>query len=52
MKEKINVSDYAQHIQEALPRGILLNTMGDKFNAMVIGWGHLGVIWGRRTFVV
>ena len=52
MKEKINVSDYAQHIQEALPQGILLNTMGDKFNAMVIGWGHLGVIWGRRTFVV
>lgn len=52
MKEKICVSDYAQKITEALPRGILLNTNGDKFNSMVIGWGHLGVVWGRETFVV
>ena len=51
-REKINVSDYAQTILEALPRGILLNTRGEKFNAMVIGWGHLGVIWGAPTFAV
>ena len=35
----------------ALPRGILLNTQNDKFNSMVIGWGHAGVIWGLPTFV-
>ena len=52
MKEKINVSDYAQKIVEALPKGILLNTNGDKFNAMVIGWGALGVCWGVPTFTV
>lgn len=52
MKEKINVNDYAQKIAEALPRGILLNTNGDKFNSMVIGWGHLGVVWGKPTFAV
>lgn len=52
MKEKLNVNDYAQRIMEALPQGVLLNTNGDKFNSMVIGWGHLGIMWGRKTFVV
>lgn len=49
---KINAFDYAEHIIKALPGGILLNTNGDKFNSMVIGWGHLGVIWGLLTFTV
>lgn len=52
MKEKINVFDYAEQITKALPEGILLNTKHEKFNSMVIGWGHLGVIWGLPTFTV
>ena len=52
MKERIRLTDYANRITEALPRGILLNTDGDKFNSMVIGWGHLGTLWGRPTFHV
>ena len=52
MKERINAFDYAQDITKALRQGKLLNTNGDKFNSMVIGWGHLGVIWGRETFTV
>ena len=44
MKEKINVFDYAEQLNKALPHGILLNTCGEKFNSMVIGWGHLGTI--------
>ena len=52
MKERIKVTEYAQLITEALPKGILLNTNGDKFNAMVIGWGHLGTLWSRPTFLV
>ncbi len=52
MKEKVAVSDYAEHIVKMLQKGILLNTNGDKFNAMVIGWGHLGILWGRETFHV
>ena len=51
MKEQINVFDYAERIAKALRKGVLLNTNGDKFNSMVIGWGHLGVIWGLPTFV-
>lgn len=52
MKEKINITDYANLITKALPRGILLNTNGDKFNSMVIGWGHLGTLWNKSTFHV
>ncbi|MBQ9412607.1 MAG: flavin reductase [Oscillospiraceae bacterium] len=52
MKEKIQVTAYAQTITEALPRGILLNTNGDKFNSMVIGWGALGTCWSMPTFTV
>lgn len=36
MKERINVTGYAQMITEALPKGILLNTKDTKFNSMVI----------------
>ena len=52
MKEPVIVFDYAEQITKVLPQGILLNTNGDKFNSMVIGWGHLGVIWGLPTFTV
>lgn len=37
MKEKINVSDYADQITKAVSKGILLNTKDEKFNSMVIG---------------
>lgn len=52
MKEKINVFDYAQIINENLKPGLLLNSNGDKFNSVIIGWGHLGVVWSIPTFVV
>lgn len=52
MKEIINVTEYAQMITEALPRGILLNTKDVKFDSMVIGWGGLGTVWGRPVFTV
>ena len=50
MKEKIDVTDYANLITKALPKGILLNTNADKFNTMVIGWGHLGTLWNKPIF--
>ena len=52
MKERINVADYAKKITEALPKGILLNTNGDKFNSMVIGWGALGTVWSVPAYTV
>ena len=50
--KKIDVFDYSEHIMKALRKGILLNTNGDKFNSMVISWGHFGIIWGKPTFAV
>lgn len=52
MKEMIKVTEYAQMITEALPKGILLNTKTIKFNSMVIGWGGLGTVWGKPVFTV
>lgn len=52
MKEKIKVTEYAQKIMEALPKGILLNTKDLKFNSMTIGWGGLGTVWGKPAFTV
>lgn len=52
MKEKIDITEYAGLIARALPKGVLLNTCADKFNSMVIGWGHLGILWNRPTFHV
>ena len=52
MKEIISPEEYAEIILSQLKKGILLNTNGDKFNSMVIGWGHLGRVWSRPTFHV
>ena len=52
MKKKINVSDYAGRITEALPKGILLCTNGEKFNAMTLGWGGIGTNWSIPVFTV
>ena len=52
MKEKINITEYANIITSALPKGILLNSNGNKFDTMVIGWGGLGTCWGLPVFTV
>ena len=52
MKKEINVWEYAQHILEKMPKGILLTTKADdKVNSMVIGWGMLGIEWGTPVFI-
>ncbi len=52
MKREVNVRDYAGQILEKLEKGILMTTAADgEVNTMVIGWGHLGTIWYKPTFV-
>lgn len=47
----INVWDYAGLIMKQIDKGILLTTAAEGENdTMVIGWGHIGVIWGKPTF--
>ena len=49
-KRKIDFSDYANAVTKALPGGILLTTRGEKVNTMIIGWGTIGVNWGKPVF--
>lgn len=52
MKEFVDVFDYAGHICKAMKKGILLTTRdGEKVNTMTIGWGTLGIEWGKPIFV-
>lgn len=51
MKKDIQVWDYAGKILEAVGKGVLLTAKADgKVNTMIIGWGTLGIEWGRPIF--
>ncbi len=52
MKKEINAFDYAGHICSSMKKGILVTAkVGDKVNPMTIGWGTIGIEWGRPVFV-
>ena len=52
MKKQINVWDYAGLIMERISGGILLTTQAEgKANTMTIGWGTIGVQWGKPIFI-
>lgn len=53
MKKTVNAFDYAGDICKALPKGILLTTkLEDQVNTMTIGWGTIGIEWGKPIFMV
>ena len=52
MKRTVDAFDYAGRICNAMKRGILLTTAsGGQVNTMTIGWGHIGIEWGKPIFV-
>lgn len=52
MKQEINVWEYAPQIMEQLPKGVLLTVKAeDQVNAMAIGWGTIGIQWGKPIFI-
>ena len=52
MKKTIQAFDYAGDICKAMKKGILLTTkQGDKVNTMTIGWGKIGIEWGKPIFI-
>lgn len=52
MKKKIEIFDYANDIMKVLGNGVLLTTKAeDKVNSMTIGWGTLGIVWGKPMFI-
>lgn len=52
MKKQINPFDYAGTFAEKMKKGILLTAKaGDTPNTMTIGWGTIGIEWGKPMFV-
>ena len=52
MKKNVDAFDYAGVICKALRKGVLLTTrVGERVNTMTIGWGKIGVEWGKPIFI-
>lgn len=52
MKKNVDVFDYAGVVCKALRKGVLLTTgSGDQVNTMTIGWGKIGIEWGKPVFI-
>ena len=52
MKRQIQLWDHAGQILDAVGKGVLLTTKEDgKVNTMTIGWGTLGIEWGKPIFI-
>ena len=52
MRESIDVFEHAPQILRGLKGGVLLTAAADgKANPMTIGWGTLGIEWGKPVFV-
>lgn len=52
MKENINLREYLPQIYEELSHGVLLTSKADgKTNTMTIGWGTVGIEWGKPVFI-
>lgn len=44
---------FPQEMVDGLSRGAFLTTMaGGKVNTMTIGWGSIGIVWGKPTVMV
>ena len=52
MKKQINVWEHCGEIMDKMCHGGILVTtkVGDKVNPMTIGWGTIGVEWGKVLF--
>lgn len=52
MIQNVNAFDYVGHICKSFKPGILITAkVGEKVNPMTIGWGTIGVEWGKPIFV-
>lgn len=52
MKKTVNAFDYAGEICKQMKKGILLTVRdGAQLNTMTIGWGTVGIEWGKPIFI-
>ena len=52
MKRNVELWKEAGYILEKIGKGVLLTTAAaDKVNTMTIGWGTIGIQWGKPIFI-
>ena len=52
-RDNISISDHGSEMIAALGKGAYLTTCsGGKVNTMVIGWGTVGILWGKPVCIV
>lgn len=52
MKRKIALWEYAGQIMENTGKGVLITAKAEgKVNPMTIGWGTIGIQWGKPIFI-
>lgn len=50
--QRIKFNEYSKEVLEQMPKGIFLTVKdGDNTNTMTIGWGSLGIMWGKPVFM-
>lgn len=53
MFKDVPFDEYAPKTIQQLPKGAFLTVKdGERVNTMTIGWGNIGVIWGKPVFTV
>jgi len=51
--QKVSFDKYLDKAYQTLPGGAFLTVKnGDDLNTMTIGWGSIGIIWGKEIFQV
>jgi flavin reductase (DIM6/NTAB) family NADH-FMN oxidoreductase RutF len=51
--KEITYSELLPQVMDKLPKGAFLTTKyKDKVNTMTIGWGNIGIMWGKPIFMV
>ena len=49
----MSIELYQDELLKQMPKGIFLNVKdGDNINTMTIGWGSVGIVWGKPVLMV
>ncbi len=50
---KAMIENHSSLLLKQLPKGAFLTVKAeDNVNTMTIGWGHVGILWGKPVFIV
>lgn len=51
--QRVKFNEYSKEVLEQMPKGLFLTVEdGEDKNTMTIGWGSIGIMWGKPVFMV